>query len=558
MKADYIVKNATVFTSDSRNPSARAFAVKDGKFIYVGDEAGLSGFEGEVKDLGGKFVMPGLLDAHVHICSSVCGQYAPRAQFVAGASKQECLAFIADYIKDHPDQDLYKFMMGLVQLGGEKLNKADLDAICSDHKIIILEGECHSLWCNSLTLQEAGVTEDTEDIVPGLSYYERDENGKMTGYLIEMTEMPITLSHSKTITKEQIRHSLDGMLKFLTSHGVTTVFEAATPGALEFHERVYEVLCELDNEGKLPINVEGSYTLYDPKQFDGAIEGLKSYNRRFHTEHVKARTMKIMMDGTLGIRTACLVNPYTDTGTTGNTVITVERLTQLLKDLNENGFDLHVHSVGEGAVRTVLDATENAKRELGDAFKMQITCAHIEIMCDEDIERFAELGVFANFTPFWHGGNCISGGHEKAVSFLGEERADKMYRCITMWNTGATVTWSSDSVMFNDYVLDTWNPYVGFEVGMTRKDLNLAAVPGDYSTVPFYPQAKECISVEQMILGYTINSARQLRLDGLKGSIEAGKDADFLVFGKSLLDMDPKEIRLTVPESVYLRGKLCE
>lgn len=402
------------------------------------------------------------------------------------------------------------------------------------------------------------MTEEAEDIAPGLSYYERDENGKLTGYLIEMTEMPVTLSHSNSITKETIRKGLDPMIRFLCSYGITTVFEAATPGALPFHERVYEVLSEMDKEGNLPIHIEGSYTIYDSKQLPYAVSELKRYDAKFNTKHFRARTMKIMMDGTLGIRTASLVEPYCDTKTKGGTVISVEQLTKLLLELNENGFDLHVHTVGEGAVRTVLDAVENARNILGDSYRVGVTCAHIEIMCDEDIDRFAKLGVHANFSPFWHGGNCVSGGFEKAVEFLGPERARKMYRCMTMWDTGANVTWSSDSVMFNDHVLDTWNPYVGFNVGMLRRDLELAAVPGDYSTTEFWPEEKECIPIDRMIKGYTVNGAKQLRLDESQGSIEEGKDADYLVFEKSLIEMDPKEIRDTKPESVYLCGELYQ
>lgn len=122
-KADYIVKNAKVFTSGDRTPYAEGFAVKDGKFIYVGDENGLSEYEGEVRDLGGKFIMPGLIDSHVHICSSICGMSAPRAEFILADGKQGCLQFIADYIKENPDRELYKFMMGLCQLHGENLQK---------------------------------------------------------------------------------------------------------------------------------------------------------------------------------------------------------------------------------------------------------------------------------------------------------------------------------------------------------------------------------------------------------------------------------------------------
>ena len=555
MKVDYLVKNAKIFTSDEKQPYAEAFAVRNGKFVYVGDAAGLAGYEGEIRDLSGKFIMPGIIDPHVHICTSAANYYSEGMDVIPETGKKECLAYIAEAVAKNPEKAEYRFFMGLSQLQGEKLRKEELDAICAEKNILILESEAHSIWCNSRVLRENGITEDTPDIAPGLSYYERDENGKLTGYLVEMTEVPIAMADAAKVTKEQIRNFLTDFFRYEAAHGVTVMFEAGTPGALDFHERVYQVMCEMDREGKLPVTIEGSYSLYDERQFSGAVDVLKEYSVRFRTPHVKVRTMKIMLDGTLAIHTACLVNPYADTGTRGGTVVSTERLTAFLLELNEAGFDLHVHTVGEGAVREVLDAVENAKKKLGDSFRIHVTCAHIEIMCDEDMNRFRELDVTPDFTPFWHGGNCVSGGHRKAVELLGAERADKMYRCMTMWDTGAEVTWSSDSVSFGKAFLDTWNPFVGMEVGMTRKDVNLAAVPGDYSTAEFWPQEKECIPMDRMLLGYTINAAKQLRLDADKGSVEAGKDADYLVFEKDLFAVTTAELRHTVPQEVVTAGR---
>ena len=139
MKADQIIKNAKIFTSDNENPQATALAVKDGKFIYVGDEAGLSTYEGEVTDLGGKFVMPGIIDSHVHVTLGAGMWYIDFGPYILCNSKKEALDNMADYIRKNPGLERYKFILDRNFLYGEQISKDDLDAICPDAELQIQE-----------------------------------------------------------------------------------------------------------------------------------------------------------------------------------------------------------------------------------------------------------------------------------------------------------------------------------------------------------------------------------------------------------------------------------
>ena len=128
-----------------------------------------------------------------------------------------------------------------------------------------------------------------------------------------------------------------------------------------------------------------------------------------------------------------------------------------------------------------------------------------------------------------------------------------MYRCKTVWNTGATVAWSSDNVAGGDFL--TWSPYLGMEIGMVRCISEKACVP-DYFVCPeLNPPAEERMNIEEMIIGYTINGAKQLGVEAHKGSIEAGKDADFLVFDKNLLTAEHEGFSFNKPAEVYFGGK---
>ena len=552
MKADKIIKNAKIFTADKNRPQATALAVKDGKFVYVGDEAGLSAYEGEVTDLGGKFIMPGIIDSHVHVTTGVGFEYTDLGVPVMCDTKKDCLDFMADYIAKNPGLERYRFMMERTCLGGEELTKEDLDAICPDAEMLVLEGEVHSNWVNSKILAAHGLTDETPDPVPGLAYFVR-KDGHLTGNSFETASWPMLFDGISQLTDEQIKTAVLRWLDSSIAYGVSAVFDAGFPEHNGVNERIYACLQELDRQGKLPVYVDGCYVLTQPRKMKEALEGVKRFREKFNTEHMKVHTLKIFMDGTLKIETAAMVTPYVDTGLTGATAFDAEQVSEILKELNEAGLDLHVHTVGEAASRVVLDGVEMARKELGDRFRVKVTCAHLWVQDDADLERFAKLGVIANFTPWWHSGNV--GGNPIAYwpTFIGEKRAHSMFRCKTMWDSGALVTWSSDEVFYGDF--KNWSPYLAMEIGMTRWINEKTRFEEASRTVAAFPPGSEKMNIEEMMLGYTINGAKQLGVEAAKGSITPGKDADFLVFDKDLLTAEQEGFSYNMPAEVYFEGK---
>ena len=553
MKADKIIKNAKIFTANKDNPLATALVVKDGKFVYVGDEAGLAAYEGEVADLGGKFIMPGIIDSHVHVTMGTGFEYTDMGPYVACDSKKGALDFMADYIASNPGRNRYRFLLERVFLHGDDITKEDLDAICPDAEIVILEGEAHSVWVNSRTLARHGVTDDVVDPVPGLSYYVR-KDGHVTGNIFEAAaEIPFLLDEALELTDEQIDAALLRWIDYSVKVGVVGVFDAGIPECNELHERIYTRLRELDRQGKLPVYIDGCYVITQPRQVPEALEELKRFERKFDTDHLKVHTLKIFNDGTLKIHTAAMVTPYEDTHEKGTAAFNKEQIADLLLRLNEAGLDLHLHTVGEGASRNVLDGVEMAKKTLGDKYRVKVTCAHLEVQDDADLDRFAKLGVNANYTPWWHAGNMGGNPYETWRTLLGEKRALSMYRCKSVWNSGANVTWSCDDIHYGDFT--NWSPYLGMEVGMTRW-INESTRTSEISrTVTAYPPVSEQMSIEEMITGYTINGARQLGIEAAKGSIEVGKDADFLVFDNDLLTAEHAGFSCNKPKDVYFCGK---
>ncbi len=554
MKADKIIKNAKIFTSNKDMPQATALAVKDGKFIYVGDESGLSDYEGDVTDFNGKFIMPGIIDSHVHVTMSVGFEYKDMGEYIMCDSKKGALDFIADYIKNNPGKTCYNFLLERVFLHGEEITKEDLDAISGDSEIMILEGEAHSIWANSKLLERHGITDDIIDPVPGLSYYVR-KDGHITGNIFEAAaETPFLIDGAEKLTDEQIDAALKRWIDFSENAGVVGVFDAGIPECNDFHERVYKRLKKMDEKGELPVYIDGCYVITQPRQVPEAIENLKRFKSEYNTKHLKVHTLKIFNDGTLKIGTAALVTPYEDTGEKGTAAFNKDQIADLLMQLNEAGLDLHLHTVGEGASRNVLDGVEIAKKKLGDKYNVKVTCAHLEIQDDADIDRFAKLGVNANYTPWWHAGNMGGNPYDTWRVLLGESRAKKMYRCKSVWKSGANVTWSCDDIHYGDF--NNWSPYLSMEVGMTRWiNKNTRAAELNW-TVGSYPSSDEQMSIEEMIIGYTINGAKQLGIEDTKGSIEVGKDADFIVFDNDLLTAKKEGFSHNKPTAVYFCGEI--
>ena len=547
MQASQIIKNAKIFTANKDNPQAVALVVKDGKFAYVGGEAGLADFEGDVIDLGGKFIMPGIIDSHVHVSFPIGFEYLDTGERFTCNGKQEALDFMAKHIQGNPGMKRYTFELDKRYLNGEDLVKEELDAICPDAELVLREAEGHSVWVNSKVLARHGITDDTPDPVPGLSYYVR-KDGHVTGNIFEgSAEMPVVLGESMNLSDNQIDAAIRRWIDYSVSVGVTSVFDSGIPGFNEFHERVYQRLRALDEQGKLPIYVDGCYVIASAREVEDGLRELKRFQREYNTEHLKVHTLKIFMDGTLKIHTAAMVEPYEDTHTTGITAFTKEELAEVLGRLNEAGLDVHLHTVGDAASRTVLDAVELAKKELGENYRVRVTCAHLKLQHDADLNRFAQLGVFANYTPWWHTEHM-----DEMLSLFGKKRAENMYRCKMLWDSGAVVTWSCDNIIFGDF--SPWSPYLGMEVGMTRSVTEKTNFY-EFARSAEFPPASEKMGVEEMLLGYTINGAKQLGVEGTKGSIEVGKDADFLVFDNDLLTAEPEGFSHNIPTEVYVGGR---
>ena len=402
--ADRVLHGAKIFTVNDDQPWAEAVAIKGGKLVYVGDDAGVQGFVGRETvghDLQGKLVIPGLVDAHTHPGGT--GRFSGPSGSLPRTNKTEILAAVKAYSEANPDLPWIVMCCWPVHLygnGKEGPHKRDLDAIVPDRPVWLGSNIGHSIWVNSKALEMMGVDRHTLDPVPGLALFARDTDGELTGWVKESAYRPYREKFFE-VDEEANQEGIVAFLDYLASYGVTSLYDG---GNAYYNDAVYSFLAELDRAGKLPVRYEGTYHIFLPGQEDVAVEELLRLRDSYGGDRLRFNTIKIHFDGSNENRTGAVLQSFSDDpGNRGNTLLSTDELRDFLLRLHEAEIDLHLHTVGDRAVRIALDAVEAARELLSGDLYTRVTVSHLDIIDTADYPRFRQLGVIASYTPAWHG-----------------------------------------------------------------------------------------------------------------------------------------------------------
>lgn len=535
------ITNARIFTGATPE-WAEAAKIDDGTFTYVGNAKGLQSHIEQgtrVFDLQGKVVLPGLIDAHTHP-----GYVASATEIVAlphTGTLDDVFAALVEHVKANPGDDFIIGGYWNTALFDEKgPTKEALDAVVPDRPVMLYDWSGHSQWMNSKALEVLGITRDTPDPVPGLSFFYRDEDGDPTGWAKEFAvrQQMQALGLGGQFNADKLL----GFLTYLRSMGVTTLYDAGNSG---MGGGIYEAVAELDREGRLPIRYEGSYHVILPNQFDQALDTLKRWQADYGGGRLNINTLKIHFDGMSEIGTSGVMEPFIDSSNDnrGGIIMSEAALRDLILELEQDAINLHIHSMGDRSTHTILNAVDAANASLAVRRQIRITLCHLGLVQDDDFERFAELDVVASFTPQWHGG-WIDG----AQYTLGEERFNKMFRVQPLLDDGARVTYSSDIVSEMEWQTHRANPFFGMDIGHNRIEPEWG--PG----APVRPPASERLDRKDLVIGYTRDAAYQLGLEDKLGSIEVGKTADLVLLGQNLFEIAALQIKSVLPRAVIMDG----
>jgi len=524
--ADKAFVNARVYTLDTSRPWAEAVLVRDDRILYVGDAQGaraLVGESTEVVDLEGRLMLPGFIDTHTH--PLLGGAYAKALSLETAGTVQEWVAAIDAYADANPDLPVifgYGFLAST--FGPEGPTRQMIDAVVPDRIVLITDEGFHGAWANTEALRALNITQDTPDPVPGYSYYKRDANGDATGYLLEGTA-GMAMDALDVITTEVIVDGTALVVDIMNRYGVTAAFDggtgldAATAGA---------VLGELERRGDLTVRIVGSSRPGSAEEAATAVATALEWREQVRGERYRYDTLKIPDDGTVEGRTAAMFEDYQgEPGNSGETVFSEAELVEMMSGAAAAGMDVHVHALGERAIHEALNAIEAVQQRYGDS-PTRYTICHIQVITDQDLPRFAKLGVIAQSTPLWASYDTYG------KQFVSDDQFERYWRFRELEDSGARLTFGSDFPASGAGTLGL-SPLMQVEIGHTRQ------IAGEPDAL-VQPRASNRLSVESLVRGFTIDAAYQLHMEDEIGSLEVGKKADLVVLGKNLFEADPYTI----------------
>jgi predicted amidohydrolase YtcJ len=537
--ADLVLLHGKIHTEDARRSVVQALAVRGNTIVAVGTDESVGAFNGpntRKVDLAGRVVLPGIVDAHTHPAQSAqdLGKCSLGDKELAPA---DIKTLVAACLKEHPLERHQWFEVTMVNPSQLKLSRADLDSMLSERPLLLSGSDGHTVWVNSRALKLAHITAETLD--PDGGHIERDAAGLPTGTLRDnAAEIALAAKPAAGIDHEaaQLEKALDSM----RATGITSVQDAAVDDhSMQIYKRLYDT-------HRLNMRVRGSFWLKNLREPAPALiaKAAKFSARwRIDPDFLRADAVKIFADGVIEYpsQTAALLEPYLDasgrpTHNRGPAYFVQDNLNRIVTGADAAGLTVHIHAIGDRAVRAALDAIADARHHNGKLDNRD-QIAHLELIDPADFPRFKELGVIANLQLLWaQRGDYVDSA---TVIYLGPQRSRYLYPARSLRDAGAVIAGGSD------WGVSSFNAFVAIEHGITR-----SAGRGEPPLLP-----EQSLTLQDMVDAYTINAAAALKQEHTTGSLEEGKRADFILLDRDIFAIDAFELHDTQVLATYLDGR---
>jgi len=533
--ADLVFRHGSVFDGHHHLPG-HGLAVADGRVLAVVPEDEVEAYAAlgaTVVDLAGGVVQPGFQDAHVHPVQG--GVERLRCDLSELSTREEYLAAVRAYVEAHPERP---WVLGggwaMPAFGPAGPRAEDLDAVVGDRPVFLPNRDHHGAWVSSAALRLAGIDASTPD--PADGRLERDPDGRPTGTLHEGA-MGLVQRHIPVTTDAELDAGLEVAQRHLHSLGITA-WQDAILGAYAGNADPASAYLRAVRSGRLTARVRGALW-WDRDLGLAQVERLLERRAAFTEGNVVAGTVKVMQDGVVENYTAGMSRAYGDgcggsTHNHGLSFVDPDVLAEGVTRLDAEGFQVHVHAIGDRAVRESLDAFEAARRANGPS-RNRHHVAHLQVVAPEDRPRFAALDVSANIQALWAVDDATMAG--LTLPFLDPEVAGWQYPFGSLASAGARLAAGSD------WPVSTPDPLAALHVAVHRVD------PEDPG-VPFLPD--EALGVEQAFAAYTSGSAHVNHLDDT-GTLAPGLRADLAVLDRDPFT-DPSAIGSTRVRATYVDG----
>ena len=522
---ELVLTSGAVYTLDGSRRWAQAIAVRTGRIVAVGGDAevrGLAGPATRVVDLHGRFVMPAFHDAHVHPVSG--GVELGQCNLNNLSRREATLAAVRTCV---PAQVGRSWLVGggwdLTSFPVGEPTRAQLDALTGTQPAALSSSDGHTLWVNSAALAAAHLTRDTPD--PPAGRIERGGDGEPTGLLREAAADLVSVLVPPP-TAAEYEAGLVRALAELNRFGIVQVQEASAKVPIVAAYRA------VARQGRL--TARARLSLYaDPAQDASQVDAFVRTRDETTEPGVTAGTVKIFVDGVIEAGTAALLEPYLPLPgaapappASGLPNFTDERLQALVTRLDQDGFQVHMHAIGDRAIRQGLDAVAAAARANGPRDRRP-HIAHIQLFHPSDIARFRELGVIATMQPLWARADAYI--RDLTEPRLGPARSRWLYPFASLERAGVILAGGSD------WSVSSLNPLDAIQTAVTRRALD--AGPDTPSWLP-----DQRLDLPTALAAYTVGGAYVSFEDRDSGSIEAGKLADLIVLDQNLFTIPPERI----------------
>jgi hypothetical protein len=531
--ADTVIVNASVYTVDAARPWAEAVAIRDGRVLAVGSDAEIGRHRAKttsVIDAGGRLVMPGIADSHVHFVS---GSSNLAVVDLAGAKTvEEVRARIQAFAQAHPRAGWVEGRGWMYSVfPGDMPHKSLLDEIVPDRPAYMRCADGHSSWVNSRALALAGVDRRTKD--PENGRIVRDETGEPTGALLESAGHLV----ARLIPEETAGQKLAAVRQGLE--------EAARLGVVRVHGMggEFEELAlfeKLRDEGALTVRMTVAMWVDAPGPTDKDWKAYEEARARCHDDRLAVDGIKLMLDGVIDSGTGAMLDPYEgQKANKGKLFWAPDDYTRAVAAFNAKGMQVSTHSIGDAAIRLSLDAYEAGQRAPGAA-DVRNKIEHAEDIAGSDIARFGRLGVIASFQPLH--ANPEPSWMGSWIRNVGPEREQRAFAWKAVLDAGGRLAFGSD------WPVVTLSPWPGIQVAVTRQDLEGLPAGG------WLPQHK--VTLAEAVHAYTLGGAYAMHRERDEGSIEAGKLADLIMVSPNIFEIDPHRIAETKVLLTMVGGKI--
>ena len=545
--ADVVIRDTPVYTLNEEQPWTQAVAIRGGKIVMVGTDEDASKWTGantRVISQPGGMVLPGFQDAHMHPLTSGVDHFDCSLD-VQPQTPQAYLDKVGECARNMPDRE---WITG----GGWSVtafppdgipDKALLDSVVADRPVVFFSADGHTAWTNSLAIEIAGITRETAD--PPNGRIDRDPTSNEAVGSFQESAMDLIRAHLPPPPQSQIDEGMRYVIGYLHSLGITAMLEAVASIDPEDPIQALKTYRRFADSGELQIRTVISLGWDNHKGLE-QIQDLIKARDQYKGGLLNTDTVKIFLDGVVEPHTAALLEDYSDRpGFKGELQVPPEILNEAVARLDAEGFQVHMHVIGDAAVREGLDAIQFAMEHNGPT-NGRHHLAHVEFVAPADIRRFAELNVTANFSPLWAVEDVFL--TELTLPRVGPERYRWTYPINSILQAGGRIAFGSD------WNVSSPDPLLAIETAVTRVD------PLTGNTPVFMPQ--ERITLEQALKAATLNAAYVNHLDDRTGSIEVGKLGDLVILDTNLFEIDPSAISdakvittIFGGEVVYHRGE---